>query len=682
MTKEKPTQIACDAETQSCLPFRELKHMRRRTLPIELLLLTFFAVFLLYPLVYVVPGAASDEDLQVRLTALGEDPEQKAQVLAVLAKAHPEPLSPTPFSLPYPVKVFPPARRASADQLADELRKAGGQAEVVRERHWTGFYFQQALGFQTERADSFPFVRIVPNSPTLWECLRNSLALAVLSTLATTLLCLPLAYWFTRYRFRGRAWLSTLLLVPLIVPPFVGAIGLERLLDRFGTLNLWLYQLGILRDPAAPVDWLGSGGFSGVVIMQVLHLYPILYLNLAAAWSNIDTTLEDAARNLGAGEWRVFRTVTFPLLLPGYFAGASLVFVWAFTDLGTPLVFNQNKVIPVQIYDQVSDPQRTNSVAYALVVVTLVVTAALFYAARWLVSRQAFIGGSVGAVASAVPAAGLRRTILIYGSVLALTVLALMPTVGMALTAIAERWTFTPLPTSYTTDHLAEVWSNRISALSIRNSLYYSAWSTVLDLLLGVALAWLVVRRPGWLTSVLDGLAMLPLALPGLVLAFGYLTCYSNLNLGSWAGFLDPGRNPAFLLIIAYTVRRLPYLTRSAQAGLQQVAPVLEEAAENLGAGRWRVMRTVTLPLIAANILAGAILTFAFALLEVSDSLMLAREEKFFPITRAILGLLMRPDNGDNIACALALFAMALLGVSLLVANFVLGRKLGELFRA
>jgi iron(III) transport system permease protein len=415
--------------------------------------------------------------------------------------------------------------------------------------------------------------------------------------------------------------------------------------------------------------------------MQVLHLYPVLYLNVAASWANIDTTLEDAARSLGAGEWRVFRTVTFPLLLPGYFAGASLVFVWAFTDLGTPLVFNQNHVLPVQIYDQVSDPQRTNSVAYALVVVTLVVTAVLFYAARWLVGRHSAVAGGKGAVAKTALAAGGLRTVLIYTTVFGLTFVALVPDIGVGLTAVAKHWSFTPLPESFTTNHLSDVWTNRIASQSIRNSVYYSCWSTFLDFLLGLSLAWLVVRRPNWLVSILDGIAMLPLALPGLVLAFGYLTCYSNWNLGTWGSALDPTRNPALLLIIAYTVRRLPYLTRSAQAGLEQVAPALEEAAENLGAGRWRVLRTVTLPLVAANIIAGAILTFAFALLEVSDSLMLAREEKFYPITRAILGLLMRPDDGDNLACALALFAMALLGACLLLANVLLGRKLGELFR-
>jgi iron(III) transport system permease protein len=650
--------------------------MRWRTLPIELLLLAFLAIFLLYPLAYVIPGAASDTEYEVHLLSFPESAEGKAKVAALLAKAAPS--KPQAIQLPFTVQSFTVSR--NAEVLAEQLRAAGAGADVVTQRHWTGFYFRQALGFEFARTSSFPFFRVEPNAPFLWECLRNSLLLGFLTTLATTLLCLPLARWLTRYRFPGRGLVAGLLLVPLLMPPFVGGIGLERFLDRFGSLNLVLMKMGLL-DPGKPIDWLGEGGFVGVLVMQVLHLYPILYLNLAAAWANIDPTLEDAARNLGASEGQVFRTITFPLLLPGYFAGASLVFVWAFTDLGTPLVFQYRAVIPVQIFDQVSDPQRTNSVAYALVVVTLVVTAVLFYAARWLVNRRAYIGGGKGAVAAAVPAAGKGRTWLIYTTVFVITFLAVLPHLGVVLTAFAERWSFSPLPQSYTTAYWHEVWSNRVSALSIRNSVSYSLASTLIDLVLGVTLAWLVTRRPSWLTGLLDGLATLPLALPGLVLAFGYLTCYSKWNFGP-AAFLDPVQNPVPLLIIAYAVRRLPYVTRSAQAGLQQIAPVLEEAAENLGASRWRVVRTVTLPLIAANLVAGAVLTFAFAVLEVSDSLMLAREEKYFPITRAIIGLLMRPDDGDQIASALAVFAMALLGASLLVAGLALGRKMGEMFRA
>jgi iron(III) transport system permease protein len=665
--------------------------MRFRTLLLELLILAFLAVFLLYPLAYVIPGSASDEEYQVRLLSWPETGEQKAQLVQLLftesGSNFPQGLR---QHLPLLVKSFPTSRKSDADKLAQKFQDTGAGVEVTRQRNWTGFYFQQALGFHVESSPQFPWLTLTAISPTTWECLRNSLVLACFTTLATTLLCLPLAYWFSRRRFAGQSILGGLLLVPLILPPFVGAIGLQRFLGRFGTINLWLMDQGWL-DPGQPIDWLGQGGFSGVVLMQVLHLYPILHLNLAAAWANVDPTLEDAARNLGASEWRVFRTVTFPLLLPGYFAGASLVFVAAFTDLGTPLVFNYLQVVPVRIFFEVSDPQRTNAVAYALVVITLVVTAVLFFTARWLVSRRAYIGGGKGAVASAVPWASRRGTVLIYAVVLGVTLLAAVPHVGVILTAFAERWTFTPLPESYTLSHLHDVWSNPVAASSIRNSLIYSAASTVLDILLGGSIAWLAARRPGWLASVLEGLAMLPLALPGLVLAFGYLTCYAgwipwlkaNLphQFAGLADFFDPSKNPTFLLIIAYAVRRLPYLTRSALAGLQQIAPVLEEAAENLGASRWQVLRTVTFPLIAANLVAGCVLTFAFALLEVSDSLMLAREERYFPITRAILGLLMRPDDGDLIASALGVFAMLLLGCSLLAAGIALGRRMGELFR-
>jgi len=665
--------------------------MRFRTLPLELLILAFLAVFLLYPLAYVIPGSASDEEYQVQLLGWPESAEQKVQLLQLLVSTRPGSTFPQgPQESPLVVKSFPSTRKTDADQLAQKLRDAGAEAAAVRQRNWTGFYFQQALGFHVERSPRFPWLTLTAISPTTWECLRNSLVLACFTTLATTLLCLPLAFWFSRRRFVGQALLGGLLLVPLILPPFVGAIGLQRFLGRFGTINLWFMDRGWL-DPGQPIDWLGQGGFIGVVLMQVLHLYPILHLNLAAAWANVDPTLEDAARNLGASEWRVFRTVTFPLLLPGYFAGASLVFVAAFTDLGTPLVFNYLQVVPVRIFFEVSDPQRTNAVAYALVVITLAVTAILFFAARWLVSRRAYIGGGKGAVASAVPWASRRGTVLIHAVVLGVTLLAAVPHFGVILTAFAERWSFTPLPESFTLNHLHEVWSNPMAANSIRNSLIYSAFSTVLDILLGGSIAWLAARRPSWLASVLEGLAMLPLALPGLVLAFGYLTCFAgwipwlktNLphQLAGLADFFDPSKNPTFLLIIAYAVRRLPYLTRSALAGLQQIAPVLEEAAENLGASRWRVLRTVTFPLIAANVVAGCVLTFAFALLEVSDSLMLAREERFFPITRAILGLLMRPDDGDQIASALGVIAMLLLGGSLLAAGVALGRRMGELFR-
>ena len=172
-------------------------------------------------------------------------------------------------------------------------------------------------------------------SPLQRESLANSFLIATLTTLLTTLLTLPLAHWMSRFDFRGKTLLGGLLLVPMIMPPFVGAIGVRQLLARYGSLNLLLMKLGIM--PAGqPVDWLGEGGFWGIILLQVLSLYPILFLNVTAAMANVDPALRDAAQNLGANGWRLFRTITLPLILPGYFAGAVIVFIWAFTDLGTP----------------------------------------------------------------------------------------------------------------------------------------------------------------------------------------------------------------------------------------------------------------------------------------------------------------------------------------------------------
>lgn len=528
---------------------------------------------------------------------------------------------------------------------------------------WTGYYY--GLLWRDEM---------------IRRCMVTSLGLACATTVGTTVVALPLAYVQTRRRLTGSSVITSLVLVPLVLPPFVGALGLERFLGPYGTLNLLCMHVGLLA-PERPIDWLSGAGFWGVLFLQVLHLYPIMYLNVAAALANVDPVLEDAARNLGAGEWRVFRTVTLPLLLPGYFAGASLVFVWAFTDLGTPLVFNYSQTLSVQVFNHISD-RETNPLGYALVVTALVITAVLFVLGRWLLGRRSYATVSRGAAAGMERRLSVKATVAVWSAFLLLTALALLPHLGVLLMASTSYWGLTAWPTHISADAFRMVFSEPVAYRSIVNSLTYSCASTLLDLVCGLAIAWLAVRKKDVLSRLLDALAMIPLALPGLVLAFGYLTCYQRLPVFGLERWLDPAKSPTLLLIVAYAVRRLPYMTRAAVAGLEQTPVVLEEAAANLGAGRWRIVRTVTLPLLAANLLAGAIFTFAFALLEVSDSLMLAQQEAYFPITRAIFGFWLRPDDGPYVASAMGVLGMILLGVSLAAAGLILGRKMGELFKA
>ena len=488
------------------------------------------------------------------------------------------------------------------------------------------------------------FFGLLLSDPFQREALANSFAIAFLTTALATLLVVPLAWAFSRFAFRGKGWLSALLLIPMIMPPFVGAIGLRQLLSRYGSLNLLLMDMGWLPSDE-PIDWLGAGGFWGIVVLQVLNLYPILLLNVSAAMSNIDPALREAAQNLGAGHWRLFRTVTLPLMLPGYFAGAIIVFIWAFTDLGTPLIFGYSRVVPVQIFDAVNEV-NTNPMGYALVLVVLALTVVLFVLGKRALASRRYEMLARGHVAGAELPATPRQTLLIWGLAGALLVVALLPHAMVILQSVAGRWFFSILPNEWSAGTYAEIFQNPQTFLSVRNSLLFSGASALLDLVLGVMIAWLLTRRRIPLPWLLDALAMLPLALPGLVLAFGYAVAFDKFQ-NDWLNtYWNPRNNPTLLLIVGYSVRRLPYLVRSAYAGFQQTSVTLEEASANLGASPFRTLRRITLPLVMANLLAGTILTFAFAMLEVSDGLILAMKEGYYPITKMIYQLMGRLDPG------------------------------------
>jgi iron(III) transport system permease protein len=532
-----------------------------------------------------------------------------------------------------------------------------------------GYVFSNA--FFTAEGFSLIFMKIMFSSPNYTIILANSVNLGLVVTLFTTLLSLPLAYLLVRYHFPGKGLLNGLILIPMVLPPFVGAIGMRQLLARFGSVNLLLLDMGIINQP---IDWLGGGSFWGVVILEVLHLYPIMYLNLAAALANVDPSLEEAAKNMGAGAFKLFRTVTFPLMLPGYFAGAIIVFIWAFTDLGTPLVFEFREVVAVQIFNMVTDLHQ-NPMGYTFVVVVIVLTLFFFYLSKRLMGGGRYEMLGRGHVASAVRPASASLTVLAYAVVLGISALALIPHLGVFLTSVTGRWFFTVLPSEYTLRFYQDVFSHDLALLSIKNSLFLSSLSTMVDIVLGVIIAYLLARKrvPG--RNVLDALAMLPLALPGLVLAFGYVAAFS-------ATPLDVRTNPVPLLVIAYAVRRLPYMVRAAYAGFQQTSVALEEAAMNLGASPLKALYQITLPLVFANLIAGAVLSFSFAMLEVSDSLILASKEQYYPITKAIYALLGRIADGPYIASAMGMLGLVLLAGSLFIAGRFFGRRMGELFRA
>jgi iron(III) transport system permease protein len=532
-----------------------------------------------------------------------------------------------------------------------------------------GYVFSNA--FFTEDGFSLVFMKLMFSSPNNTIILANSVNLGMAVTLLTTVLSLPLALLLVRYNFPGKGLLNGLILIPMVLPPFVGAIGMRQLLARFGSVNLLLLEMGVIDQP---IDWLGGGSFWGVVILEALHLYPIMYLNLAAALANVDPSLEEAAKNMGANRLKLFTTVTFPLMLPGYFAGAIIVFIWAFTDLGTPLIFEYREVIAVQIFNMVTDLHQ-NPMGYAFVVAVIALTLFFFYLSKRILGGGRYEMLGRGHVSSAARPASATMIVVAYAVVLGISAIALIPHLGVLLTSVTQRWFLSVLPSEYTFKFYQTVFSHDLALSSIKNSLLLSSLSTIIDVILGVTIAYLLARKrvPG--RTVLDALAMLPLALPGLVLAFGYVAAFS-------ASPLDARANPVPLLVIAYAVRRLPYMVRAAYAGFQQTSVALEEAAINLGASPMKTLFQITMPLVFANLVAGAVLSFSFAMLEVSDSLILASKESYYPITKAIYALLQRIADGPYIASAMGMLGLLLLAASLFIAGRFFGRRMGELFRA
>jgi iron(III) transport system permease protein len=545
------------------------------------------------------------------------------------------------------------------------------------------------------------YLRGVMVAPLYQQGLLNSFLIAICTTTLCLVLSIPLAHLSTRYKFPGKALLSGLVLLPLILPPFVRAIGLRALLRRTGAINSLLAEVGIL-DPAGPgIDFLGGGGtegrFVGVVIAEALHLYPILYLNVAAAMANVDPSLDEAALGLGASRWQRFRRITIPLIMPGVFAGAALVFIWSFTELGTPLMFNYYTVTPVQIFHGINEID-SNPQPYALVMVMLVAALGVYLLGKLAMGKRGVAMQTKASMASSEKPLSGWRGWGVCALFLGIIGIAVLPHLGVVFSSLSRSgaWYHSVLPTQWTIEHYQSALGHPLAMGSIQNSLLYATAAMIICVILGLCIAYLTVRGNVRGRSILDTLAMLPLAVPGLVLAFGFWAMSMNWPFPAMASFfreagwdglaslltLKGGApNPALFLILAYAIRRLPYVVRAASAGLEQTSVQLEEAALNLGASRFMTLRRIVAPLIMANLIAGGILAFSFSMLEVSDSLILAQKEIHFPITAAIYQFFTRLGDGRSIASAMGVWSMALLGITLIGASIMMGRRMGALFR-
>jgi iron(III) transport system permease protein len=498
------------------------------------------------------------------------------------------------------------------------------------------------------------------------RALWKSLVLGVATVAASSVIGIAVAFLLVRYDFPGRRLFSYLTLIPIISPPLVGTLGFTFILGRAGSINVLLMDIF---DMLKPINFLY--GIHGVVLVETLHLFPMITLNVVDALGKIDPALEEAAESVGARGWRKFRTVTLPLMTPGYVAGALLVFIWTFSDFATPLILGVQDLLAAQAYLNIVQFVDRRIFRMGIVISALMVLLAIIFllAARRWVGLKDYSTVSYSVIA--------RRKLSGFGAGGAVGFLSLVmllsfiPYVGVALAACSRGWSLTPLPVAYTLQHFERVIVE--TPKYIVNSFLYSGLAVVLCIAVGVPIAWILGRSTMRGRGALDSINTLILAVPGTALGIAYIRAF-HFDL---PGF-DRGLTSFWIVMpLVLAVRRLPYTVRGAFSSLLLVHRSMEEAAASVGASGGRAFRDVTLPLIWKGIVVGSLFSFMTSLQEASAVLFLALGG-WEMITNGIFAFYIAGSSSE--AAALGVILITVAAISVIIINRLAAGRMGGVF--
>ncbi|MFW9994594.1 MAG: ABC transporter permease [Candidatus Odinarchaeota archaeon] len=700
--------------------------------------------------------------------------------------------------------------------------------------------------------------------------LFNSLFAGLITTIICSIIGITVTLIFSRYRFFGKKYFQVLTILPLVSPPFVGAFAISRLLARNGILSNFLR----LFIPGLPE--MITGSIWGLILIQSIHLWPLIYFNTASSYSKLDPAQEEQARNLGSWSTNLYRRIILPMITPGFMAGAVLVFIWSISDLGTPIVINFPDFAPFQAFVAIKymfEPGYYIEAAYALVIILLVVSlAALIFASR-IVGMRDYAPEKVSGMEQSrlMHPASKPKTVFIWALLVSLLVLSLLPHLGVFFVAfirflnsgeiIPSEWSLggvgkvlfgeTALsgdPTYFFSDAITLIFLivemlsmiaiaiiavfvilmilyllllllvNIVSYITntfrkkelgysyksfskigiintaiasvivgffvamfslagttvfvtmIINSLLYSSLAMIITIGIGIAVGYLLIRKKNlkgisiimavigfymglilgvevsefypalrvpviivvaFIVSIvffvlgrmfnlknLDLFSTMPFAVPGIVMAVGYLIFFSSLD--SFWGVLPPELDTIpilgiitagireilhlafpimettrftsywFILVISYSMRRMPYSVQASTAVLRQIHVSLEEQAYNLGASGLLTLRRITIPLMASGIFAGGILTFVTSFTEVSTSILIQPQNPpilpFVPMTSRsdplTLGIYSEIQRGGDTmpAGVLGLIQLLVATIGMVITQRSLGEKTGTAF--
>lgn len=470
------------------------------------------------------------------------------------------------------------------------------------------------------------------DKPYYYRALINTGFVTFAATLTCTLIGLPMAYLMTRYNIWGKKMFYVFIIMALMSPPFIGAYSWILLFGRAGFITKLFAAIGI----TLPTIY----GKAGIILVFTFHLYPYVYLYVSGALTSIDSSLEEAAENLGSSRIRRLFTITLPVVMPSILAGAVMVFMTALADFGTPMLIGEGyTVLPVLVYNEyMSEVGGNANMASALSVIIVSCSLAVLLLQKFYVSRKNYVMTAMRPPV-VVELHGVKR-FLVTLPVAIVSLIGLLPQLTVVILSFIKQ-DFTGFVGGFTLDNYRTI-ASRLGR-NIINTYVFSGVSIVFIVVLGMLISYILVRKRGKVASFIDLLVMFPYVIPGSVLGICLIVAFNKQPL------ILTGT--ATIMIISYVVRKLPYTVRSGSAFLYQTDPSIEEASISLGVSPMKTFFTVVARLMLPGILSGAILSWITCINELSSSIMLYAGTTS-TISVAIYQEVMRMSDGTAAALA------------------------------
>ena len=468
--------------------------------------------------------------------------------------------------------------------------------------------------------------------PYYCQTLIRSMVVCFATVLTTTVVGVPIAYLMTRYNIPGKKVLHIFIIMSLMSPPFIGAYSWIILLGRAGLVAKLFGAIGL----TAPTIY----GRGGIIFVFTLHLFPYIYLYTSGAMNSIDSSLEEAGENLGMGKLRRIWTITLPVILPSILAGCIMVFMTALADFGTPMLLGEGYVVlPVLVYNEYMSESAVNPyMASTLSVIIVACSLLVLTFQKLVVDKRNYMMSSLRPPQE-VQLHGFRRFLASF-PIWLITFIAFLPQIVVVCQSFIER-SFSGVIKGVNLNNYRSIMSRL--GRNIRNTYVFSIVAIIFIVLVGILVSYVLVRKKGKVSSIIDMLIMFPYVIPGSVLGIGLIVAFNRKPL------ILVGTSA--IMIISYVIRKLPYTVRSGSAFLYQMDPFIEEASINLGVSPMKTFFTVTARMMLPGIMSGAVLSWITCINELSSSIMLY-SGKTSTISVAIYQEVVRMSDGTAGALA------------------------------